>query len=66
MTIANATAGIVAGKAYAVRISDGAIKDYGGVAYPGIDNDTTWAFDTDVTPPSATLSALWTRRPRSC
>ena len=24
--------------------------------YPGIDNDTTWAFDTDVTPPSATLS----------
>ena len=27
-------------------------------AYPGIDNDTTWAFDTDVTPPSATFSPV--------
>ena len=34
MTIANATAGIVAGNSYAVRISNGAIRDYGGWTIP--------------------------------
>ena len=58
MTISNATAGIVAGKAYAVQISDGAIKDYAAVSFGGILDDDTWAFDTDITPPSATFSPV--------
>ena len=46
MTIDAETANLVVGKTYAVRIAAGAIKDYGGVAYPGIANETTWTFDT--------------------
>ena len=56
VTIAAVTANLAAGKNYAVRISSGTIMDYAGVPYLGIADDTTWAFDTDVTPPSATFN----------
>lgn len=55
MPIAAGTANLVAGKNYAVLISADAIVDLNdSLAYAGINDVDTWAFDTDVYPPTVT------------
>lgn len=54
----NPTSDLLLGKAYAIQIPLGAIKDIAGAAFAGISNDTTWTFTTAATAPPKIVKVM--------
>ncbi|MGC4074708.1 MAG: pectinesterase family protein [Nibricoccus sp.] len=46
------------GKSYYVKIDAGAFVDSSGLAFPGINNSTTWAFNTRASGPTSSATSL--------
>ena len=57
LTITPTTA-LIAGKLYAVQIAGGAIENLTGLAFAGINDDSTWSFET-ISETTMTASSNW-------